>query len=130
MRGKSRTLLLPVILSSFCSFWTAMTLALQMPSSKVTVTDDGSSNSGFWGRSPQPPEANGGLRALPPTLRRFFVFFQQIKAFFCIFWSKFRLKSMLLNDCRVCCWCVLKVYAQNTGTAFSKKKRIFKLILV
>jgi len=34
---------------------------------KITVTSDGSNNSGVWGRSPQPPEANGDLGAEAPT---------------------------------------------------------------
>jgi len=54
--GKSRTLLICV--SSFCSFLTVMTLALQ-------TSCDGSNNSGVWERSPQPPEANGGLGIRP-----------------------------------------------------------------
>jgi len=39
---------------------------------KVTVAGDGGNNSGVWGHIPQSPEANGGLRAEPPTLQRFF----------------------------------------------------------
>jgi len=35
------------------------------------VTVDGSNNAGVWGRSPQSPEANGGLRMEPPTLQQF-----------------------------------------------------------
>jgi len=44
---------------------------------KITVTDDGSNNSGVWGRIPQPLEANGGLGAPPPTLQRFSSFFSK-----------------------------------------------------
>jgi len=38
---------------------------------KVIGTNDGSNNLGVWRRSPQPPEANGGLGEEPPMLRRF-----------------------------------------------------------
>jgi len=89
--GTIRTLLL--FLSSFCFVLTAMTLALQTPSSKVTVTVMGVTTRGSGGGSP----AAGGQRgwgAEPPTLRRFLKFFPKNKAFFCIFWSKFLLKSM------------------------------------
>jgi len=45
---------------------------------------------GVWGQSPQPPEANGGLEAEPPTLRRFYSLFLKKKyAFFGIVWSTF-----------------------------------------
>ena len=36
--------------------------------------------SGVWGRSPQPPEANGGLGAEPPALENF-AFFAKITSF-------------------------------------------------
>jgi len=39
---------------------------------KTSATGDGNNNSGVWERSSQPPEANGGLGAEPPTLRQFF----------------------------------------------------------
>jgi len=42
----------------------------------------GSNNAGAWGRSPQPPEANGGSRAEPPMLRRFLHFFSKKKSIF------------------------------------------------
>jgi len=60
---------------------------------KITVTGDGSNNSRVWGRSPQPPETNGGLGAEPPTLRRFFSFFKKIKQFYAYFGLKFCLKT-------------------------------------
>jgi len=43
---------------------------------KVVIVD-GSNNAVVLGRSLQPPEANGGLGADPPTLRRFLQFFPQ-----------------------------------------------------
>jgi len=41
---------------------------------KVVIVG-GSNNSGVWGRSPQPLDANGGSGADPLTLRRFLEFF-------------------------------------------------------
>jgi len=51
----------------------------------ITVTGDGSNNSGVWEQSPQPQEANGGLGAEPLTLQRFSSFFQKIKHFYAYF---------------------------------------------
>jgi len=49
---------------------------------------------GVWGTRPQPPEANRGSGADPPTLRRFLQFFSKNYAFLSMLWSKF-----LLNTC-------------------------------
>jgi len=49
--------------------------------SKITVTGDGSNNSGVWGRSPQPPEANGGLGAEPQRCSDFPVFSKKYSIF-------------------------------------------------
>jgi len=63
------------------------------------VIGDGK-NTEVRGRSPQPPEANGGLGRESPTLQQFFHFFQKNNtAFLYIFWSKFLLKSVFLIDC-------------------------------
>jgi len=43
-------------------------------------------------RSPQPPEANGGSGADPPTLRRFFTSFSKKIHILSILWSTFLLK--------------------------------------
>jgi len=56
-----------------------------------TMLVDGSNNTGVRGRSPQLPEANGGLEAKPLTRRRFYSFFKKY-AFLGIFWSIFLLK--------------------------------------
>jgi len=45
--------------------------------------------SGVWGRRSQPPEANGGSGAEPPTLRRFYSLFSQKYAYLGIFWFKY-----------------------------------------
>jgi len=58
---------------------------------------------GVWGRSRQPLEANGGLEAEPPTLRRILLFFFKNKEFLSIFWSKFLLEKVFLNNCKACC---------------------------
>jgi len=61
---------------------------------KISVTGDGSNNSGIWGQSHQPPEANEGLGAEPYTPRRFFqIFFQKIKHFYAYFGLNFCLKT-------------------------------------
>jgi len=61
--------------------------------SKVTRKLSESKNLGVWGRSPQPPEANGDLGAEPPTLWRFFLFFfAKIKQFYAYFGLNFCLK--------------------------------------
>jgi len=64
------------------------------------------------------------VRAEPPTLRRFSSFFQKNKAFLWIFWSKFLLRNVFLNDCKVCCWCVLILQGLRWKHcySFSKKK--------
>jgi len=64
-----------------------MTLALQTPVEKKSITGDVSNNS----------EANGGQRCGD------FPVFQKNKAVLCIFWSKFLLRNVFLNDCKVCC---------------------------
>jgi len=55
------------------------------------VIAGGSNNSGIWGRSPQPPEANGGSGA---ELRRFLQFLSQKYAFLSKLSSKFLLKTL------------------------------------
>jgi len=60
---------------------------------KITVTSDRNNNSRASGRSPQPPEANGSLRAEAPTLRRFSRFFQKIKHFYACFGLNICLES-------------------------------------
>jgi len=57
---------------------------------KITVTGDRSNNSGVWGRSPQPPEANGGLGAAAAIFQNF----SKNKAFLCMFWSKFLFRNV------------------------------------
>jgi len=52
-------------------------------------------------------------------------FFPKNIVLFRIFYSIF----LLFNDCKVCCWCVPKAFAQDTDRAFSKIS-ILKLILV
>jgi len=65
----------------FLFFSTAVTLALQTPSSKVTVTGDGGNNRGGWGRSPQ-------------RYGDFSIFFQKIKHFYAYFGLNFCLKDV------------------------------------
>jgi len=54
---------------------------------------------GFGGGAPSPLETNGELKDGAPTLRQFFQLLSKNKAFLSIFWSKFLLKNVLLNDC-------------------------------
>jgi len=57
-----------------------MHLALETNSIRVVIAG-GNNNAGGWGRSPQPPEANGGSEAESPTLKRFLQFFPKIRIF-------------------------------------------------
>jgi len=74
----------------------------------------GSNNAGHWRRSSQPPEANGGSGAEPPTQRQCFTFFKKY-AFLSVLWSKY----FGLNFCLKCvfkwlqkvCWCAPKACA-------------------
>jgi len=90
MKDKTRTLLL--FLSFFVPF-DSNDFSATNSFEKITVTGDGSSNSGVWGQSPQPPEANGGLGAEPPTLQRFSRFFKKIKHFYAYFGLNFCLET-------------------------------------
>jgi len=67
---------------------------------KINVTGDRSNNSGVWEWSRQPPEANGVWSGTPNTAAIFQIFSKN-KAFLCMFWSKFLLRNLVLNDCKV-----------------------------
>jgi len=56
-----------------------MHLHLEMNFDKAVIVGR-SYNAGFWRRSPQPPEANGGSAAEPPTQSLQF-FFKKIRIF-------------------------------------------------
>jgi len=90
-RGKSKIAISKLLLFLFA-------LSAINAVEEVTVTGDGSNKSEVWGRSPQPLEANGDLGANAVAI--FPVFLN--KAFFCKFWSKFLLKNVFLNNCKVC----------------------------
>jgi len=68
---------------------------LETHSTKAAAVGE-SNNAGIWGRSPQLPEANGGLGVKLLTLRRFYRFFPKIRIFR-LNWSKFLLKTAFLN---------------------------------
>jgi len=116
----------------FCSFLTAMTLALQTPFEKITVTSDGSNNSGVSGQSPQPPEAYGGLAAEPPTLRRFSSFFKKIKHFYAFYGLNFCLETCfkMTAKCVVDASSFLKACVENTVHLFQKKNALWSNILL
>jgi len=58
----------------------------------LVLTSDVINNSGVWGQSPQPPEANVGLWV---DIQRCcdLQFFPKNKALLCIFWSNFCLEK-------------------------------------
>jgi len=68
---------------------------LETHSTKATAVGK-SNNARVWGRSPQPPEANGGSGADPSTLQRILQLLQKY-AFLGIFWLKFLLKTAFFN---------------------------------
>jgi len=74
---------------------------LTQETSSTNLYQVGNNNTGVWGRSSQPPEDNGGLGAGPPTLRRFFSFFQKVGIFRHILVYIFALKRVF--KCRIKC---------------------------
>jgi len=69
---------------------------------KRTVTSDGSNILRVWG---EPPAARGqrGFGSGTPNAVAIFLSFSKNKAFLCMFSSKFLLRNVFLNDCKVRC---------------------------
>jgi len=88
---EKQTLLL--FLKFFLLFFDSNKVSATNSFEKITVTGDGSNNSGVCGRSPQHPEANGSLGAETSTLQRFSSFFQKINHFYAYFGLNYCLET-------------------------------------
>jgi len=79
--------------------------------------------------------ATGGQRGVgggASNAAAIFQFFQENIACLCIFWSKFLLRNVFLNDYThsvVDASSFLKACAENTVTPFPKKKKNYKIII-
>jgi len=68
----------------------------------------------IWGLGAEPPVAGGqrGFGGGAPNAAAIYQLIPNNNAFLSIFWSKFLLKIVFLNDCKVC-WRAPKACAQN-----------------